>query len=92
MKIFNADRRVRKERMKESRRRRKDEGRESKESGRERKEKERHIFCSLCEGSPTIPLSECMSLLECELTCVNKPFPSSDQFLRASHRVKISPN
>ena len=28
----------------------------------------------------------------CELTCVNKPLPSSDQFLRASHRVKISPN
>jgi len=40
MKIFNADRRVRKERMKESRRRRKDEGRESKESGRESKENE----------------------------------------------------
>lgn len=27
------------------------------------KEKERHIFWSLCEGSPTILLSECMSLL-----------------------------
>ena len=56
------------------------------------KKRKRDIFWSLCEGSPTILLSECMSLLECELTCVSKPFPSFDQFLRASHRVKISPN
>jgi len=46
---------------------------------------------SLCEGPLTIPLREHMSLIECKLWCVNKPFPSA-QYPRASQRVKISPN